>query len=69
MKKDLAAFAAAVAVVLLAMVAGAAPASAGASGGYGAHVSSHARDDGGFSGAMNPGDHRGSVEFGEHHHH
>lgn len=69
MKKNLAAFTATTAVVLLAMVAGVAPASAGTRPDYGVHVSGHARADGGFSGAMNPGDHRGFAGFGEHHHH
>jgi hypothetical protein len=68
MKKNLAALAATAAVVLLAMVVGEAPASAGTGAGYGAHVSGHARAEGGFSGVMNPGDHRGFAGFDEHHH-
>lgn len=69
MKMNLAAFTASVAVVLLAMVAGATPASAAAGAGalYGEHVSGHARDNGGFSRAMNPGDHRGFAGFNQHH--
>jgi len=69
MKKTLAAFTATAAVALLAMVGGAAPASAGVRADYGAHVSDHARSEGGFSGAMNPGDHHGFAGFAEHHHH
>lgn len=68
MKKNLAALAASVAVVLLAVVAGEAPAGAGARADYGAHVSGHARAEGGFSGVMNPGDHRGLAGFDDHHH-
>ena len=66
MTTNLAAFTATVAIVVLAIVAGAAPASAGARADYGAHVSGHARSDGGFSGVMNPGDHRRFVGFDEH---
>ncbi len=67
MKRILAAFTASVTVVLLQMVAGAAPASAGAGADYGKHVSGHARAEGGFSGTMNPGVHRGFAGFDEHH--
>ncbi len=52
------------AFVLTPTAAGAAPAT-GAE--YGAHVSAHARDDGGFSGQMNPGVHRGYSGFDEYH--
>ncbi len=68
MKKNLAALTATVAVVLLTMIAGESPASAGARSDYGAHVSGHARAEGGFLGA-NPGDHRGFAGFDEHRHH
>jgi hypothetical protein len=66
MKKILAALMATVAVVLLPMAAGAAPASARAGAAYGDHVSGHAAE-GGFSGTMNPGAHRGFAGFSEHH--
>ena len=67
MTKNLAAFTATLAVALLAMLAGAAPANAGAGADYGAHVSDHARAEGVFSGAMNPGDHLGFAGFDHHH--
>ena len=66
MKKILAALMAAVAVVLLPMAAGAAPPSASAGAAYGEHVSGHAAE-GGLSGTMNPGVHRGFADFSEHH--
>lgn len=33
---------------------------------FGQHHASHARDDGGFTGDMNPGKHQGFSNFGEH---
>ena len=66
-KKMLAAVAVGIAFVLLPTVAGAAPVTGGAGAGYGEHVSNHARAGQGFSGEMNPGDHRGFAGFGEHH--
>ena len=69
MKKTLAALTTSVGFVLLAMVAGEVPASAEARADYGAHVSDHARAEGGFSSAMNPGGHRGFTGYDEHHDH
>ena len=59
----------AVSVVFLPTAAGAVTGRDGAGAGYGAHVSTHARTEGGFSGSMNPGDHRGFAGFDEHEHH
>ena len=67
MKKILAAVAVSVVLVLLPTAASAATARDGAGAGYGAHVSAHARTEGGFSGSMNPGDHRGFAGFFDHH--
>lgn len=53
--------------VLLPTAAGAAPVTGGAGAAYGQHISDHARTEGGFSGAMNPGDHQGFAGFDEHH--
>lgn len=55
------------ALVVVPAVAGAAPVISGAGADYGEHVSTHARDSGGFSGHMNPGDHRGFSAHDEHH--
>lgn len=56
------------AFVLFPTAAGAAPVTGGAGAAYGEHVSTHARDDGGFSGQMNPGvQHQGFAGFDEHH--
>lgn len=67
MKKTLAAVAVGAAFLLLPTAAGAAPVTGGAGAGYGQHVSAHANDEGGFSGQMNPGDHRGFAGFDDHH--
>ena len=67
MKKMLAAVTVSVAFVLLPTAADAAPVTGGAGAGYGEHISDHARGEGGFSGQMNPGDHRGFAGFDEHH--
>lgn len=67
MTKTLAAVAVSVVLVLLPTAAGAATARNGAGASYGAHVSDHARTEGGFSGSMNPGDHSGFAGFGDHH--
>ena len=67
MKKIMATLTVAVVFALMPAVAGAAPASGGAGADYGTHVSGHARTDGGFSGYMNPGDHRGFAGFFDHH--
>lgn len=56
------------AFVLLPTAAAAAPATGGAGAAYGQHISEHARTDGGFSGEMSPGDHRGFAGFDQHHH-
>lgn len=66
-KKILAAVTMSVVLLLLPTAAGAATARDGAGAGYGAHVSDHARAEGGFSGSMNPGDHRGFAGFSDHH--
>ena len=66
MKRTLAA-AAIAAFLLLPTAAGAAPVTGGAGAGYGDHVSTHARDEGGFSAQMNPGYHQGFAGFDEHH--
>ncbi len=55
------------AIVLMPTAAGAVPVTGGAGGDYGEHVSTHARDEGGFTGQMNPGMHRGFAGFAEHH--
>ena len=55
------------ALVLLPSAAGAAPPTSGAGADYGHHIAAHARAEGGFSGQMNPGDHRGFAGFAEHH--
>lgn len=65
--KMLAAVTACAAFVLIPTVAGAAPVTRGAGAAYGEHVSTHARDIGGFSGRMNPGGQRGFSGHGEHH--
>lgn len=57
--KMLAAATACAAFVFVPNVAGAVPVTGGAGAAYGEHVSTHARDMGGFSGQMNPGHHRG----------
>ena len=67
MKKILAAATVSLALALVPTAAGAATARDGAGAGYGAHVSTHARTEGGFSGSMQPGDHRGFTAFHEHH--
>lgn len=54
-------------VLLLPTAAGADPVRGGAGAGYGEHVSEHVSDEGGFSGQMNPGNHRGFAGFDEHH--
>jgi hypothetical protein len=64
--KMLAAVTVCAAFVVAPAVAGAAPVTRGAGAAYGEHVSTHARDIGGFSGHMNPGDHRGFSGHGEH---
>lgn len=66
-KKMLAAVAVCAAFVLIPTAAGAAPVAGGAGADYGEHVSTHARVEGGFSGQMNPGGHRGFSGFDEHH--
>ncbi len=66
-KKMLAAMTVGAAFVLIPNAAGAAPVTGGAGAAYGVHVSTHARNEGGFSGQMNPGDHRGFSGFDEHH--
>lgn len=57
------------AFALIPTTAGAAPVTGGggSGAGYGEHVSTHARVEGGFSGQMNPGGHRGFSGFDEHH--
>lgn len=67
MKKMMAAMTVGIAFVLLPTAAGAAPVTGGAGAGYGEHVSDHARDDDGLSGARNPGRHRGFAGVDEHH--
>ena len=67
MKKALAAMAMGTAFLLLPTPAGAAPVTGGAGAGYGQHISAHATGEGGFSGQMNAGDHRGFAGFDEHH--
>ena len=55
------------AFVLFPTAAGAAPVTGGAGAAYGEHISTHARDGGGFSGQMNPGvQHEGYAGFDEH---
>lgn len=66
-KKMLASAAVGGAFVLIPTAAGAAPVTGGAGAAYGEHVSTHARVEGGFSGQMNPGDHRGFSGHNEHH--
>ncbi len=66
-KNMLVAVAVCAAFVLIPSAAGAAPATGGAGAAYGVHVSTHARNEGGFSGQMNPGGHRGFSGFDEHH--
>ena len=66
--KMLAATTACAAFVFIPNVAGASPVTGGAGAAYGEHVSTHARHPGGFSGQMNPGDHRGFSGHAEHHH-
>ena len=66
MKKMLAAVTVGVALALLPAAAGAAPVTGGAGAGYGEHVSDHAHGGDGFSGEMNPGQHRGFAGFDEH---
>ena len=64
-KKMVAALTVCSAFVLTPTAAGAAPVTGGAGVDHGEHVSTHARDEGGFSGQMNPGGHcgfSGSVE-------
>ncbi len=65
-KKMLAAVTVCAAFVLIPTGAGAAPVTGGAGADYGEHVSTQARE-GGFSGQMNPGGHRGFSGFDEHH--
>lgn len=67
MKKILATMTLGVAFVLVPAAAGAAPVTGGAGAAYGEHVSDHVRTGDYFSGAMNPGNHRGFADFGEHH--
>jgi len=66
-KKMLVAVTVCAAFVLIPTAAGAAPVTGGAGAAYGEHVSTHARGEGGFSGQMNPGGHRGFSGFDEHH--
>ena len=66
-KNMLAAVTVCAAFVLTPTAAGAAPVTGGAGAAYGEHVSTHARVERGFSGQMNPGDHRGFSGFDEHH--
>ena len=66
-KTMLAAVTVSAAFVLTPTAAGAAPVTGGAGADYGEHVSTHARAEGGFSGQMNPGRHRGFSGFDEHH--
>ncbi|WP_370324138.1 hypothetical protein [Euzebya sp.] len=67
MRKFLTAATVSVAIAFLPAAAGAAPITGGAGAGYGEHVSDHARAEGGFTGQMNPSDHRGFAGFDEHH--
>ena len=67
LKMMLAAVTVCVTFVLTPTAAGAAPVTGGAGADYGEHVSTHARVEGGFSGQMNPGGHRGFSGFDEHH--
>ncbi len=67
-KAMLAAVTVCVAFVLTPTAAGAAPVTAGAGAAFGEHVSTHARAEGGFTGQMNPGNHRGFSGFDEHRH-
>ena len=68
-EKMLAAVNVCAAFVVIPTVAGAAPVTRGTGAVCGEHVWEHARDIGGFSGHMNPSDHRGFSGHGEHHCH